>query len=90
MHEFQDIIKWLFLLYSTTDVITDEDLKGLNSTSLLVYNLINKVDYEENRLRKEREEIEGKLRKKRDDFTQSIDEMTFRIDSLKTAYTSLF
>ena len=29
----------------------------------------NKVDYEENRLRKEREEIESKLRKKRDEFT---------------------
>ena len=73
MHEYQDIIKWLFLLYQTTDVFTEEDLKVLNSTSLLVYNLINKVDYEENRLRKEREEIEGKTRKRRDEFTASIE-----------------
>jgi len=50
----------------------------------------NKVDYEENRLRKEREEIESKLRKKRDEFISSIDDMTSRIDSLKVLYTSLY
>jgi len=35
----------------------------------MVHTLIIKVDQEENRLTREREELEGKLREKRDKFT---------------------
>jgi hypothetical protein len=35
----------------------------------MVHSLINKVDQEENRLSREREELEGKLRDKREKFT---------------------
>ena len=39
---------------------------------------------------KEREDLEAKLRDKRDKFTANINDLVMKIDQLKTQYTSMF
>jgi uncharacterized protein YPO0396 len=53
----------------------------------MVHTLITKVDQEENRLSREREELEGKLRVKKNQFVASIDDLVAKIDSIKTQFT---
>ncbi len=58
VREFDDLKKWLNQLYNTTYKIDDEDLKNIYNTSKLVYGLMEVVDHEENRIGKEREDLE--------------------------------
>lgn len=90
LSEFADLQKWLNLLYTTTFKISEEDLKVIVSTANSVHTLINKVDQEETRLQRDREELESKLRTARESFQNQIDDLYNKIDVLKTQYTSHF
>lgn len=63
--EFEDLKKWLSLLYGTIERISEDDLKQLYLTANLVYSVLDVVRYEQERLEKEREDIELKLKKKK-------------------------
>ena len=80
----------MHLLYGTSFRISDDDLKIIASTANMVHTLIHKVDLEDTRLSREREELESKLREKREKFTANIEDLVVRIDQLKTQYTSMF
>lgn len=56
----------------------------------MVHTLNYKVDLEDTRLSREREELESKLREKREKFTANIDDLVLKIDLLKTTFTSTY
>ena len=87
-NEFSDLCRWFFMLHSAPVKLGEEDLRSVHNISQLVHNLMSKVDYEENRLRREREELEGRLKKKRDEFALNIDDLAAKIDQLKVQFTS--
>lgn len=89
--EFKDTVKWLLLLYDYPFHPEPEDeVKLIYTCSEQVHGLMTRVEKEEVRLRKEREELDSKLRKARDDFIQNIDILVNEIESLRTEYTEKF
>ena len=83
--EFQDLTKWLSFLYNTSYKISDEDLNKIYKSSLEVFAIMGIVDYNENRVRAEREDLETKLRKRKSDFTANLDTIATQIEKLKDA-----
>ena len=58
LSEFSDLQKWLTLLYTTSYKISEDDLRIISAAANSVHTLINKVDQEETRLQRDREELE--------------------------------
>ncbi|EGR31445.1 hypothetical protein IMG5_109350, partial [Ichthyophthirius multifiliis] len=87
LQEFQEVKLWFNLLYGTAHKISEEDLKQLYITASLVHGMPGFVDNEENRLFKEKEELDIKLKKKKDDFENNIIELYSKIDTINTTYT---
>jgi len=79
-HEFQEVKKWISLLYTTPHRISDEDLSHFFVTSQLVANLMTIVDEQEERLMKERDDLEAKLKKAKEEFELSINELYQKIE----------
>lgn len=80
---FKDLCEWLKLLYSTNYKVSDDDLTKIKLTSDRVKSLMDIANEHEETLHKEREEIENKIRKRRQDATENIDFISGQIDKLK-------
>lgn len=87
-NEFIDLRKWLQLILNQTFYrLNNEDLKNITTTATLVHQFMDVVNVEEERLFKERDEIEGKIRKRRADLESDTAGLCAGIDSLANAYT---
>ena len=89
LNDFKDTVKWLMLLYDYP-FQPEEEVRLIYLCSEQVHGLITKVDKEETRLKKERDELDSKLRKTREEFIQSIDILASEIEGLRTEYTEKF
>ncbi len=87
--EFVDTTKWLFELYNN-NFNCEEELKLIHQLSNSVHSFIGKIDHEELRVKRDREELENKLRKRKEDFLQNIDFVFNQIDQIKTNFTDNF
>lgn len=88
-NEFKDTVKWLMCLYDYP-FQPEEEVRLIFTCSEQVHGLIGKVDKEETRLRKERDELDSKLRKTREEFCQNIEILSSEIEALRTEYTEKF
>jgi dynein heavy chain len=79
---FSDLKQWLFMLYSY-QYKPDEELKAMTNLADQVHTLISKVEREENRIKKDRDDLETKLRKNREEFSANIDSLYSQIESVK-------
>ena len=87
-HEFVDLRKWLQLLINNTQYrLNNDDLKNVTSSAHYVHSFMEVVNAEEERLFKERDEIEGKIRKRRNELEADTANLCAGIDSLANAYT---
>lgn len=89
LNEFKDTIRWLMLLYEYPFQPEDE-VRQIHLCSEQVHGLITNVDKEENRLKKERDGLDSKLRKTRDEFIQNIEILANEIEALRIEYTEKF
>jgi len=55
-----------------------------------VHSFIGKIDHEELRVKRDREDLENKLRKRKEEFLQNIDFVFQHIDLIKTTWTDNF
>lgn len=81
--QFNELKEWLFVLYNTNFKIPDDDLNKINLTSERVKSILDMANAREDRLHKEREDIENGLRKRRTALTEEIDFISTQIDKLK-------
>lgn len=87
-HEFIDLRKWLQIILSNTQYrLNNDDLKNVTTTAHYVHLFMEVVNFEEERLFKERDEIEGKIRKRRNELETDTSNLVSGIDSLANAYT---
>ncbi len=84
---FAEVKLWFNLLYGTAHKMSEEDFKQLYITASLVHGMPQFVENEENRISKEKEELDVKLRKKKEDFENNINELYAKIDTINTTYT---
>lgn len=70
--DFADTCKWLFELYNN-NFQCEEELKLIHQLSNSVHSFIGKIDHEEVRVKRDREELENKLRRRKEEFVTSID-----------------
>ncbi|CAD8159976.1 unnamed protein product [Paramecium pentaurelia] len=89
-NDFIDLQKWLYQLYTTNYQINEDDLIQISNTSRLVHSLMFKVDQEEIRIQKDRDQLEQFIRERREKFQHNLDEITQNITRLKTSYTSAY
>ena len=86
--EFEELYKWLLALVNTPYELSDEEINKVYEIFKMVSAITSDVELNENRIRADREELEDKLRKKREDFRKSLDSVASSIERLKDYATS--
>lgn len=86
--EFTDLQKWIDMLFKTTFTIDDKGLNDIYLTSKAVHSIMAVVDKEEQRIDNEREILEQQLKKRKEEFVKSIDEICTQIEGIPNDYVS--
>lgn len=81
-------MKWLDLLLKTDFALEEKNLKEVFETSKAVHSIMDQVDREENRIESEKEVLEQNLRKRKEDFTISIEEINKAINMISEQYAT--
>ena len=83
LNEFNDLCKWLFLLYEYNFKCEDE-LKLTQLLSQQVNSLMSNVDENESRIKNERETLESELKDQVEKFNKNIEKMMDSLKEIKT------